>query len=49
MKGFGWFCIILGSLSFLGAAISGYSVFGPTFWLAFGIYLVYRAKKRKEI
>lgn len=37
MKGFGWFCIILGSLSFLGAAISGNSVFGPTFWLALGI------------
>ena len=48
MKGFGWFCVILGSASFLGAAINGNSVFGPAFWLALGIYLVHRAKKRKE-
>lgn len=34
MKGFGWFCVILGSASFLGAAINGNSVFGPAFWLA---------------
>ena len=26
MKGFGWFCVILGSASFLGAAINGNSV-----------------------
>ena len=32
MKGFGWFCVILGSASFLGAAINGNSVFGPAFW-----------------
>lgn len=48
MKGFGWFCVILGSASFLGAAINGNSVFGPAFWLALGIYLVHRAKIRKE-
>lgn len=48
MKGFGWFCVILGSVSFLGAAINGNSVFGPAFWLALGIYLVHRAKNRKE-
>lgn len=29
MKGFGWFCVILGSASFLGAAINGNSVFAP--------------------
>ena len=40
MKGFGWFCVILGSASFLGAAINGNSVFGPAFWLALGIYLI---------
>ena len=34
MKGFGWFCVILGCASFLGAAINGNSVFGPAFWLA---------------
>lgn len=49
MKGFGWFCVILGSASFLGAAINGNSVFGPIFWLALGIYLVHRAKKSKRI
>lgn len=48
MKGFGWFCVILGSASFLGAAINGYSVFGPAFWLALGIYLVHLAKIEKE-
>lgn len=48
MKGFGWFCVILGCASFLGAAINGNSVFGPAFWLALGIYLVHRAKNRKE-
>lgn len=47
MKGFGWFCVILGSVSFLGAAINGNSVFGPAFWLALGIYLVHLAKNRK--
>lgn len=49
MKGFGWFCVILGSASFLGAAINGNSVFGPAFWLALGIYLVHRAKIEKKI
>lgn len=48
MKGFGWFCVILGSASFLGAAINGNNVFGPASWLALGIYLVHRAKNRKE-
>lgn len=48
MKIFGWFCTILGAFSFIGAAIYGHSVFGPAFWLALGIYLLYRAKKNKE-
>lgn len=48
MKGFGWFCLILGSASFLGAAINGNSVLGPAFWLALGIYLVHRAKIEKK-
>ena len=49
MKGFGWFCVILGCAFFLGAAINGNNVFGPAFWLALGIYLVHRAKKSKRI
>ena len=48
MKGFGWFYVILGCASFLGAAINGNSVFGAAFWLALGFYLVHRAKNRKE-
>lgn len=48
MKGFGWFCVILGSASFLGAVINGNSVFGPAFWLALGIYLVHREKIEKK-
>ena len=39
MKTFGWICIVLGALSFIGAASAGHSVFGPVFWLALGIAL----------
>ena len=48
MKGFGWFCVILGSASLLDAAMNGNRVFGLAFCLALGIYLFHRAKNRKE-
>lgn len=53
MKTFGWICIVLGALSFIGAASAGHSVFGPVFWLALGISLVYfgnqkEAEKKKN-
>ena len=48
MKTFGWICIVLGALSFIGAASAGHSVFGPVFWLALGIALVYLGNQKKE-
>lgn len=48
MRVFGIICIVLGSLSFLGALIGGHSVFGPVFWLALGIALVIIANQKKD-
>ena len=48
MKTFGWICVVLGVLSFIGAASAGYSVFGPVFWLALGIALVYFGNQKEE-
>ena len=46
MKVFGWICTIIGSLTFIGAAIYGHSVFGPVFWIALGIVLLLKSKKK---
>lgn len=48
MKTFGWICLILGGLSFIGAGLAGDSVLGPCFWIALGIMLVYIAKEREK-
>ena len=48
MRYFGWFCVILGGLSFLGAVIAGHNVFGPLFWLAIGIGFLAYDKNKKE-
>ena len=48
MKTFGWICVVLGGLSFIGAASAGHNVFGPVFWLALGIALVYLANQKEE-
>lgn len=48
MKKFGWFCVITGCASFLGAAIYGDSVFGPAFWLALGLFLLHRARAKEN-
>ena len=48
MKTFGWICIVLGALSFIGAASAGHNVFGPVFWLALGIALVYFGNQKEE-
>ena len=48
MKTFGWICVVLGALSFIGAASAGHSVFGPVFWLALGIALVYYGNQKEE-
>lgn len=48
MRTFGWICIVLGGLSFLGASIKGHSVIGPIFWLGLGLYLVNRAHQKQQ-
>lgn len=49
MKGFGKFCIWLGALSLIGALIGGHSAFGPAFWLALGLALVFIAKQKEDV
>lgn len=48
MKIAGWICTILGVVSFLGAVVAGNNPLGPTFWLALGIFLLYRANEKNE-
>lgn len=48
MKITGWIFVVLGALSFLGAALKGNNTFGPLFWIALGSYLIYRANKKSE-
>ena len=43
MKKFGIGLLIFGALAFIGAASKGNSVFGPCFFIALGIFLMYRA------
>lgn len=49
MKTFGWVLIILGALSFLGAASKGHDVFGPCFCIAVGGLIVYLKREKEEI
>lgn len=48
MKVFGWICIVIGGLAFLGAALKEDNIMGPSFWLGLGIYLVHRANQKKQ-
>ena len=47
MKTTGWILLVIGVLTFLGAALKGNSVFGPLFWLALGAYLIHRANTKE--
>lgn len=47
MKIAGWICLALGTLSFFGAALKGNNVFGPCFWIALGVFFLYRAYNRQ--
>ena len=49
MKGFGKFCIWLGSISLIGALIGGHSAFGPLFWIALGIAVLFIAKQKEDV
>lgn len=48
MKVGGWICLILGLLSFLGAALKGNSIIGPVFWIGLGVFLLHRAAQKKK-
>lgn len=49
MKTTGWICLIIGVLSFMGAALKGNSVFGPIFWISLGAFLLYLAANKEQV
>ena len=48
MRTAGWICLIIGVLSFFGAALKGNSVFGPLFWIGLGAFLLYRVNNKED-
>jgi len=48
MKIAGWICLVIGVLSFFGAALKGNSVFGPLFWIALGAFLLHRVSNKEQ-
>ena len=48
MKKIGWSLIVIGALSFIGAASKGHSVFGPLMWIGIGGTMVYLKREREE-
>lgn len=48
MRTAGCICLVIGVLSFLGAALKGNSVFGPLFWISLGAFLLYRANNKEQ-
>lgn len=48
MKTIGWILIVLGILSFLGAASKGDSVFGPLFFIGLGGLFLYLKRERED-
>jgi len=48
MKTTGIIILIIGGLSFLGAALFGNSVIGPLFWIAIGVALLYFANQKEK-
>ena len=49
MKTAGIVIIALGVLSMLGILLKGGNLIGPVFWIALGWFLLYRARKKKEV
>lgn len=47
MKVAGWIILILGILSFTGAAIASHSVFGPCFFIALGAFLIHKSNNKE--
>ncbi len=48
MKTAGYVILILGCISLLGTLLGGSGSLGPLFWIALGIFLLYRAKEKKS-
>ncbi|MBO7225112.1 MAG: hypothetical protein J6V35_04305 [Bacteroidales bacterium] len=48
MKIAGYIISVIGGLSLLGATLGGHSAFGPLFWLALGIMLIYFGKQKEK-
>ena len=48
MKVAGWIFLVIGVLSFMGAALKGSSVGGPAFWIALGAFLLYKAGNKES-
>lgn len=48
MKTAGWICVVLGILSFIGAALKEDGLLGPTFVIALGAFLLYRATHKEQ-
>lgn len=48
MKIAGWVCLVIGVVSFLGAASAGDGLLGPTFFVALGVFFLYMASNREE-
>ena len=48
MKIAGYIIAKIGGLAFIGGLDAGHSVFGPLFWLALGIVLIYFGNEKKK-
>lgn len=48
MKIAGWICLVIGVLSFFGAALKGNNVLGPLFWIGLGVFLLYRVNNKEK-
>ena len=48
MKVTGWIILVLGILSFTGAAIASHNVFGPCFFIALGAFLIHKCNEKNN-
>jgi len=48
MKIAGYIFAAFGGIAIIGGLAAGHSVFGPLFWLALGIVLIYSGKRKEE-
>lgn len=48
MKVIGWILFVFGALALLGSLVGGGSIVGSLFWALLGVFLITRAKKKKQ-